>query len=87
MTTKTRYNGWTNYETWRIHLEIFDGTNPFKVFNYDRHEDVTAELCQDLAEQRIEQEAKGLAFGYAMLFLEDVNWHEIAEHLNAKNRI
>jgi hypothetical protein len=24
MSDKT-YNGWTNYATWRIHLEIFDG--------------------------------------------------------------
>ena len=22
--TTTTYNGWTNYATWRVHLEIFD---------------------------------------------------------------
>jgi hypothetical protein len=22
---KTMYNGWSNYETWRVNLEIFDG--------------------------------------------------------------
>ena len=21
----SKYNGWTNYETWRVNLEIFDG--------------------------------------------------------------
>ena len=24
----TKYNGWTNYETWRVHLEMIDGTDP-----------------------------------------------------------
>ncbi len=24
-TTDTKYNGWTNYATWRVNLEIFDG--------------------------------------------------------------
>ena len=23
---KSKYNGWTNYSTWRVNLEIFDGT-------------------------------------------------------------
>lgn len=23
----TTYNGWTNYATWRVNLEIFDGTS------------------------------------------------------------
>ena len=73
------YNGWTNYETWRVNLEIFDGTNLW--------EDVTAEFCQDLVEQHIEQESKGLAFGYAMSFLDDVNWHEIADHLKRENKV
>jgi len=62
-----------------VNLEIFDGTNLF--------EDVTAEFCQDLVEQHIEQESKGLAFGYAMSFLDDVNWHEIADHLKRENKV
>ena len=23
------YNGWTNYATWRVNLEIFDGYDPY----------------------------------------------------------
>jgi hypothetical protein len=23
----TKYNGWTNYATWRVNLEMFDGAN------------------------------------------------------------
>lgn len=67
-----KYNGWTNYETWRVKLEIFDG---------GFWEDVSAEFCQDLVEQHIEQNSEGLAFGYAMSFLDNVNWHEIADSL------
>jgi hypothetical protein len=26
--TNTDYNGWTNYATWRVNLEIFDGMEP-----------------------------------------------------------
>ena len=25
MKTTEKYNGWTNYATWRVNLEIFDG--------------------------------------------------------------
>ena len=38
MTTNTTYNGWTNYATWRVNLEIFDGFDPYDYFsdNQDR---------------------------------------------------
>lgn len=26
--TDQKYNGWTNYATWRVNLEIFDGFDP-----------------------------------------------------------
>ena len=31
--TDNTYNGWSNYETWRVNLEIFDGlqTDGYKV--------------------------------------------------------
>ena len=31
--TDTTYNGWTNYATWRVNLEIFDGMSPRDVTN------------------------------------------------------
>lgn len=27
MSTDNTYNGWTNYETWRVNLEVLDGVN------------------------------------------------------------
>jgi hypothetical protein len=28
MTNDTKYNGWTNYATWRVNLEMVDGYDP-----------------------------------------------------------
>jgi hypothetical protein len=82
---KTTYNGWMNYATWRVNLEIFDSMEP-EDFDLDA-EDLgsvdlyeLAEAMKDYAEQMIEQGSQdGLAKDYALAFLGDVNWYEIAE--------
>jgi len=84
MTDKT-YNGWTNYATWRINLEIFDGFNPIEDWGLE-HETLTeselAELLQEHAEELVSQTApEGLALDYAQAFMSAVNWHEIASHM------
>lgn len=72
-----KYNGWTNYATWRVNLEMFD--------NYQCNLPVSPlELADDLrygAEQVILESSSGLAQDYALSFLSDVNWLEIAEHV------
>lgn len=91
MTTDTKYNGWTNYATWRVNLEMFDGWSLGDVWGYDDVEpkDVDAyelgETLKEFAEERIEEDAgrDSLAVQYAIAFLSDVNWQEIAEHLLA----
>ena len=65
------YNGWTNYATWRVNLEIFDGSEG----PYDHHS------AKEFAEEIVyATSSDGLARDYALAFLQDVNWHEIAEH-------
>ena len=82
---KTTYNGWMNYATWRVNLEIFDSMNPedFDLKDEDLGSvDVyeLAEAMKDYAEEMIEQGSQdGLAKDYALAFLGDVNWYEIAE--------
>jgi hypothetical protein len=71
------YNGWTNYATWRVNLEIFDG-----LYSDMDGEKVTAESCKDYAEEVVSESGEGLALDYAMAFMANVNWHEIADHLN-----
>ena len=68
----TKYNGWTNYATWRINLEMFEN---------DDHDGCDADHFKETAIQylEIDCDTSSLAFDYAMAFLDDVNWHEIAE--------
>ena len=74
---KETYNGWTNYATWRVNLEIFDGLSS----DIDG-EKVTAESCKEYAEEALSESGEGLALDYAMAFIASVNWHEIAKALN-----
>lgn len=85
---KETYNGWTNYATWRVNLEHFDGVNFVR-------DDVWGDTIADFADQlkgdvetRIDESATGephensprdsLAHQYAHAFISDVNWYEIA---------
>jgi len=91
MTDKT-YNGWANYETWRVNLEIFDGLDPYDYFSDDQAtlEDNLADYLKDHAEEVIfsglgydERRPSSLMEDYARAFLQAVNWHEIAKHMIA----
>ncbi len=72
-----KYNGWTNYATWRVNLEIFDG------WDADGYE-VSPESLEETVNELLdcEGETDGLLRSYANAFLADVNWYEIAKHLN-----
>jgi hypothetical protein len=77
MKNTEKYNGWTNYATWRVNLEIFDG-----LYSDMEGERATAEGCKDYAEEVVSESGEGLALDYAMAFLDDVDWQSIADHLN-----
>ena len=81
MNDKT-YNGWTNYATWRVNLEIFDD---FRVMDEELMDDVyeLGQYLRETAEVYIEDSSTedGLARDYALAFLSDVNWFEIAKHM------
>ena len=85
-------NGWTNYATWRVHLEIFSGwktdghieDHTFYRWDYE----VCEESVQDIVEGLVEISAPdGLAKDYAMAFLGAVNWKEISDHINEANEV
>jgi hypothetical protein len=83
MSNDKTYNGWTNYETWRVNLEIFDGIDihHFCIGLPDDAYDLGL-TCKEYATEILESEGtKGLTFDYAMAFLDAVNWREIAQHL------
>jgi hypothetical protein len=81
MTTDTRYNGWTNYATWRVNLEVFDGMTAVEICGDLDDPYKVGKVLREYAEEIIEPSAKGLALDYAMAFLADVDWEEIATHL------
>lgn len=81
MTERSTYNGWANYATWRVQLEIFN-TIDLEEWNlaamdvYD-----LADWMKEYTEETIEGlSSEGLARDYALAFLSDVNWHELAQH-------
>ena len=70
------YNGWTNYETWLVNLELglTDDPDAFYARNLD---DLIDEL-RDYAEQALESD-NTLASNFANIILSKVDWRDIAE--------
>lgn len=83
--TDTKYNGWTNYATWRVNLEMFDGFDPVEAWGLEletlTESELAALLKEDAEEVVSETATEGLALNYAMAFMANVNWHEIAGHM------
>jgi hypothetical protein len=78
--TTTEYNGWTNYATWRVNLEMFDGTD------WASHNDLDAydlgQMLRGITEDHLESQTHpGMTLDYALAFISDVNWREIAQHM------
>jgi len=78
------YNGWTNYETWRVNLEIFDGMNP-KDWGFEGLDSYDLGQCLKEHASNLIYDAGGgdgnIAVDYALAFLDAVNYREIAEHM------
>ena len=70
------YNGWTNYETWLVNLEmgLTDDSHAFEARNLD---DLIVEL-RDYAEIAIDSD-NTLATYFSHVILSRVDWREIAE--------
>ena len=84
----TNYNGWTNYPTWRVNLEIFDGFDPRDLWaGSDKWESYDlGDFLKGYAEELVtmsvrDPEAPIIALDYALAFLSDVNWTQIASRM------
>ena len=85
------YNGWTNYETWRVNLELIDSDYYENLINEqfedDDNKDAIAGGLADMLKEDIESyicetsEDDSIAQSYALAFVSGVNWYEIAEHI------
>lgn len=79
MRDANNYNGWTDYATWRINLEMLEGYETSTRDTYDLSKELK-EYCEGFIEDTTPD---GLARDYALAFMDDVNWYEIAEHIIA----
>lgn len=76
----TTYNGYTNYETWRVKLELIDGIDPH-LLGFDDVYDF-AEYLKDFVDDSLCMSAKeGFALDYARAFVAEVNFREIAKSI------
>ena len=78
----TKYNGWTNYATWRINLEILGDIE----FEEKVNEDYLKEIVQDVVFNGNFDE-NCLAADYARAFIDEVNFYEIAKEINEESEI
>ena len=73
------YNGWSNYATWRVNLEIFSDMEVTDYFD----ELPTTEMLEDYVENVVFDHSGhfGLIEDYARAFLCNVNYYEILEYI------
>lgn len=75
----SKYNGWTNYATWRVHLEILGD------IQFDEHvsADYLKEIVEDCVFSNYEiYSGSHLVEDYARSFISNVNYDEIAKYIN-----
>lgn len=81
----SKYNGWTNYETWRVNLEMLDGMS---LQDFTCLASPGVYHLQKFIQAHVEDHIKmttqsGIGRDYALAFVSDVNWYEIAKHMIA----
>ena len=76
--SNTDYNGWTNYATWRVNLEILGD------IQWASDETITVDYLKEIVENVVFDNCGcdgSLVADYARSFLSDVNYYEIAESI------
>ena len=73
----SEYNGWSNYATWRINLEILGDIEFEDVVSADDLKEIVEDCVFN---NTVEKDC--LAADYARAFISQVNFYEIAEHIN-----
>ena len=74
----SEFEGWTNYATWRVNLEILG--------DIEFEDVVSADYLKEIVEDSVftNKDISGLAEDYARAFIAQVNFYEIAESINAE---
>ena len=79
----SKYNGWNNYATFRVHNDILNG------YKWDENEDICVDLLKAIVKNCVFENtgAVGLIVDYANLFLNNVDWEELVEVYQADRLI
>ena len=73
------YNGWTNYATWRVNVEIIDGIEIDTITCAE----YIKEYVEDVVFSQYELGNESyLVEDYARAFVSQVNFYEIAQRIN-----
>ena len=82
---ETKHNGWTNYATWRINLEMISDQEIHRNEDYvdECKNGDTYKLSLAMQEYVLENlyTENQLTYDYACGFVAEVNFYEIAEHI------
>ena len=74
----TEHNGWTNYATWRINLEMFDG---YELDEEKNQFELEQELRQRVYAYIDEVCDEHIVSGWARAFVDEVDFYMIAKTL------
>ena len=75
----SEYNGWSNYATWRVNLEILGDIEFENVVSAD----YLKEIVEDVVFSQYElSNGSHLVEDYARAFISEVNFYEIAQSIN-----
>jgi hypothetical protein len=78
------YNGWTNYATWRVNLEILGDIQ----FEEKTSADDLKEIVEDCVFRNPNTcDTPRLVEDYARAFISEVNFYEIAENINEELKL
>jgi triacylglycerol esterase/lipase EstA (alpha/beta hydrolase family) len=77
MSNSTKYNGWTNWETWLVGMYYVDSWR-------DEGEQVEADQLREYVEEveQSQSDVGGLMLDAFNGIMSQVNWTELAEHVN-----
>ena len=76
---KEKYNGWTNYATWRVNMEILGDIEFDEIVSADS----LKKIVEDVVFSQYELgNGSHLVEDYARAFISQVNFYEIAKLIN-----
>lgn len=82
-----RHNGWLNYATWRVNMELCDCIGADLSEQKQTFDDMSdlADHIKEYCEGIVTEDTQGcnaeLVNSYALAFMQYVDWREIAEHI------